>query len=155
MIRAIKEKCTEQSPDITFTIIAKAHRRARRQHLTLDLCEAVQEKTGKPFVPSTPAGLVLLLDAMQPKIARHVTRVDAIDVGGERIKELLRRYEEGGQVSAAVRCLRILLSKTPWGLAYHSVFGCVIAWDARFWGMFSLLFRKGVLVLILVLALGG
>lgn len=113
MIRASNEENTGQSPDSTFTIIAKAHRKARRQHLTLDLCEAVQEKTGKPFVPSTPAGLVLLLDAMQPKIARYVTRVDAIGAGGERVKELLRRYEESGQVSAAVRCLWVLLSKTP------------------------------------------
>lgn len=101
MISASKENSAGQSADTTFTIIAKAHRRARRQHLTLDLCEAVQEKTGKPLVPSTPAGLVLLLDAMQPKIARHMTRADAMDVGGERVKELLRRYEEGGQVGAA------------------------------------------------------
>ncbi|CAM9582526.1 unnamed protein product, partial [Laminaria digitata] len=98
MISARKEKATGQSADSTFTIIAKAHRRARRQHLTLDLCEAVQEKTGQPLVPSTPAGLILLLDAMQPKIARHTTRPDAVDVGGERVKELLRRYGESGQM---------------------------------------------------------
>lgn len=102
MISASKGKDTEQSPDSTFAIIAKAHRRARRQHLTLDLCKAVQERTGKPLVPSTPAGLILLLDAMQPKISRHTSQPEAVEVRGKRVKELLRRYGEGGQVGAAV-----------------------------------------------------
>lgn len=109
MISASKEKTSGHSADSTFAIIAKAHRRARRQHLTLDLCEAVQQKTGKPLVPSSPAGLMLLLDAMQPNISQHKTRPDSVDVGGARVKELLKRYGEGGQVGAslfAVLCCR-------------------------------------------------
>lgn len=91
----------------TFAIIAKAYRRQKRQHLTLHLCEAFEERTGQPLVPSTPQGLILLLNAMQPKTARHARRPGSSssqrgDPGGEKaVKELLRRYEEGGKVGSA------------------------------------------------------
>ncbi|CAM9957871.1 unnamed protein product [Scytosiphon promiscuus] len=84
----------------TFTAIAKAHRKQKRPHLTLHLCQAVEGNTGSPLVPSTPEGLVLLLDAMQPKTARHAVQPEGSSApfGGERaVKELLRRYEEGGK----------------------------------------------------------
>lgn len=95
-----------------FAVVAKAYRKLKRQHLTLHLCEAFEETTGEPLVPSSPQGLVLLLDAMQPKTCRHArdkerrpggstsTSTSAKrDQGGERaVKELLRRYEEGGKV---------------------------------------------------------
>lgn len=91
-----------------FAVVAKAYRKVKRQHLTLHLCEAFEEITGEPLVPSTPQGLVLLLNAMQPRTTRHARRPRATgnsdprrDPGGERaVKELLRRYEEGGKVGA-------------------------------------------------------
>lgn len=90
----------------TFEVVAKAFRKLKRQHLTLHLCEAFEARTGEPLVPSTPLGLVLLLDAMKPKTRRHATRPGSsstkCDPGGEQagneVKELLRRFEEGGQV---------------------------------------------------------
>lgn len=97
----------------TFAVVAKAYRKLKRQHLTLHLVEAFEEATGEPLVPSTPQGLVLLLDAMQPKTSRHARDKERRpggsgsgssarrDLGGERaVKELLRRYEEGGKVGA-------------------------------------------------------
>lgn len=91
----------------TFAVIAKAYRKLKRQHLTLHLCEAFEESTGEPLVPSTPQGLTLLLDAMQPKTRRHASarhpessrsERDRDPEGERAVKELLRRYEEGGKV---------------------------------------------------------
>lgn len=94
-----------QSGVDVFAAVAKAYRRLKRQHLTLHLCEAFEESTGEPLVPSTPGGLVLLLDAMKPKTSRHARRPGESaakrDLGGERaVKELLRRYEAWGKVGA-------------------------------------------------------
>eukprot|EP00752_Nemacystus_decipiens_P018709 g16773.t1 len=89
-----------------FATVAKAYRKLKRQHLTLHLCEAFEEATGEPLTPSTPQGLVLLLDAMQPKTIRHARGTERHpgrssanrDEGGERaVKGLLRRYEEEGK----------------------------------------------------------
>ncbi|CAM9719659.1 unnamed protein product [Pylaiella littoralis] len=100
----------------TFATIARAYRGVNRRHLTLHLCEAFEESTGQPLVPSTPEGLVLLLEAMRPNTVRHAGRPGSgsktREFGGERaVKELLRRYEEGGKAvplsayEAAVKAL--------------------------------------------------
>lgn len=91
----------------TFATIAKAYKRQGRAHLTLHLCEAFEERTGQPLVPSTLQGLVLLLEAMEPKTAWYARRPGSSSSssprggsggGGEEVKKLLRRYEEGGKV---------------------------------------------------------
>lgn len=96
----------------TFTAIAKAHRKLWRPHLTLHLCRAFEETTGSTLVPSTPEGLVLLLDAMQAKTVRHAVAAEGSGLskggvfGGEgAVKELLRRYEEGGKVRFGAPCV--------------------------------------------------
>lgn len=100
----------------TFATIAKAYKRQGKAHLTLHLCEAFEERTGQPLVPSTLQGLVLLLEAMEPKTAWYARRPgssssssgsssqrwgDGAGGGGEKVKELLRRFEEGGKVGWA------------------------------------------------------
>lgn len=93
----------------TFTAIAKAHRKQKNPHLTLHLCRAFEDTTGSPLVPSTPEGLVLLLDAMRPKTARYAvpspgggsgSPSERAPFGGEGgVEEVLRRFEEGGKVT--------------------------------------------------------
>lgn len=101
MVRSVDRRSSDAFD--TFALIAKAHGKIGRSHLTLHLCEAVQRRTGQPLVPSTPKGLVLLLEAMQPKVLRHVHKT-ADSVGGEReVQDVLRRYESEGKVRAKSR----------------------------------------------------
>lgn len=89
----------DEAPADTFSLIAKAHGKAGRSHLTLDLCDAVQERTGQALVPSTPRGLVLLLEAMQPKVARHSSSGSLSLEHARAVRDLLERYQQGGKVT--------------------------------------------------------
>ncbi|CAM9488583.1 unnamed protein product [Ectocarpus sp. 4 AP-2014] len=86
-----------------FAVIAKAYHRLRRHDLTLQLCEAFEESTGEPLVPSTPQGLVWLLGAIRrrrtvaPRSGRLPGKRDREGEGEREVKEVLRRYEEGGK----------------------------------------------------------
>lgn len=104
MVRSVDRRSSDTLDTMdTFALIAKAHGKIGRSHLTLHLCEAVQRRTGQPLVPPTPKGLVLLLEAMQPKVLRHVGHMDkaANWAGGKRaVQEVLRRYENAGKVRA-------------------------------------------------------
>lgn len=89
----------DHAPTDAFSLIAKAHGKAGRSHLTLDLRDAVQERTGQALVPSTPRGLVLLLEAMQPKVTRHSSSVGLGQEHARAVRDLLERYQQGGKVT--------------------------------------------------------
>ncbi|CAM9355466.1 unnamed protein product [Ectocarpus fasciculatus] len=92
-----------------FAVIAKAYHRLDRHDLTLQLCEAFEESTGKPLVPSTPEGLLWLLRAIRrwrrtaaPRYGRRPMNRKRDGEGERAVKEVLRRYEEGGKEVPAV-----------------------------------------------------
>lgn len=83
-----------------FEVMARAHAEVNTPHLTLEMCNAVQKSSGKPFVPSSPQALVFLLKAMKPEIALHASGDCRSMIGDVAVGELMRRFKAGGQVTS-------------------------------------------------------